>query len=239
MIFEAPDHHSQRTPSAHYGPTLCLPADCTCSTRSASTLVETADALPAVVLIARVLLTTAAAVSLKWPVQRAQQQEGGVFSDRQRAVRIGPGVLEGAASVAVLLLGRAVHRMEMAKRVPGAPTWPFEEPTWPRYACFGWSAKRRSGRIRAALPAITHENPLGLAKLLKRKDQELAERVGFAPSHVVANTGLSGFPLPPDPLELLKSLGRRTYCARGAVYSRIWQRSFAGVRPQRAPPRSS
>jgi hypothetical protein len=44
----------------------------------------------------------------------------------------------------------------------------------------------------------------------------MAERVGFAPSHVVANTGLSGFQLPPDPLEPLESLGRRTYCARGA-----------------------
>jgi len=46
---------------------------------------------------------------------------------------------------------------------------------------------------------------------------------GSQPSHVVSNTGLSGFPLPPDPPEPHESLGRRTYCARGAVYSRIWQ----------------
>jgi len=31
------------------------------------------------------------------------------------------------------------------------------------------------------LPAITRENPLRLVKLLKRKDLELAERVGFVP----------------------------------------------------------
>jgi hypothetical protein len=48
----------------------------------------------------------------------------------------------------------------------------------------------------------------------------MAERVGFAPSHVIENTGLSGFRLPPDPLEPHKSPGRRTYCARGTMPSK-------------------
>ena len=62
----------------------------------------------------------------------------------------------------------------------------------------------------------------------------MAERVGFAPSHVVANTGLSGFWLPPDPPEPHESLGRRTYCARGAEPHAMttWARPrrFAGER---------
>jgi len=46
----------------------------------------------------------------------------------------------------------------------------------------------------------------------------LAERVGFAPSHVVENKELTGIDLPYDPLKTLKDPGRRTYCARGAIY---------------------
>ena len=45
----------------------------------------------------------------------------------------------------------------------------------------------KSRQLSAALPAIAHENPLGLAKLLKRKDQELAERVGFELCQVLWN----------------------------------------------------
>ena len=63
--------------------------------------------------------------------------------------------------------------------------------------------------------AIARSEPTLPAKLLISKKLKLAERVGFAPSPVVANTGLSRFPLPPDPLEPLESPGGRTYCARG------------------------
>ena len=44
--------------------------------------------------------------------------------------------------------------------------------------------------LSAALPAIAHENPLGLAKLLKTKGQELAERVGFVPDAPATLNGL-------------------------------------------------
>jgi hypothetical protein len=46
----------------------------------------------------------------------------------------------------------------------------------------------------------------------------MAERVGFAPLLVIENKELKGFLVPHDPLKVLKSQGRRTYCARGAVY---------------------
>jgi hypothetical protein len=42
----------------------------------------------------------------------------------------------------------------------------------------------------------------------------LAERVGFGLLLGVENKELTGIHLPHDPLEPLKSLGRRTYCAR-------------------------
>jgi len=48
----------------------------------------------------------------------------------------------------------------------------------------------------------------------------MAERVGFGLLLVVENKELTGIHLPHDPLEPLKTLGRRTYCARGAIY--IW-----------------
>ncbi len=35
--------------------------------------------------------------------------------------------------------------------------------------------------ISVALPAIAHENPLRLPKVLKTKEGDLAERVGFVP----------------------------------------------------------
>lgn len=41
------------------------------------------------------------------------------------------------------------------------------------------ASRARSRLVRTALPAITHENPLRLAKLLILKDRDLAERVGF------------------------------------------------------------
>ena len=46
----------------------------------------------------------------------------------------------------------------------------------------------------------------------------MAERVGFAPSHVIGNTDSAASCLPPNPLEPHESLGRRTYSARGSVY---------------------
>lgn len=45
----------------------------------------------------------------------------------------------------------------------------------------------------------------------------MAERVGFGLLLVVENKELTGIHLPHDPLEPLKTLGRRTYDARGAV----------------------
>ena len=65
---------------------------------------------------------------------------------------------------------------------------------WPKHACFRSSERRRSGQPPAALPAIAHENPLDLAKLLRRKGQELAERV-------------ESFPDEPAPLNDLGRIG--------------------------------
>ncbi len=48
----------------------------------------------------------------------------------------------------------------------------------------------------------------------------MAERARFGLLLVVENTELAGIRLPHDPLEPLKTLGRRTYCARVAIY--IW-----------------
>ncbi len=45
-----------------------------------------------------------------------------------------------------------------------APTWPSKEPTRPKQAYFLWSRRRRSTGNRSALPAITREHPLRLAK---------------------------------------------------------------------------
>jgi len=69
-----------------------------------------------------------------------------------------------------------------------------------------------------ALHPVEGRNPLRLAKLLNLKDRDLAERVGFGLLLVVENKELTGFRLPPDPLETPKGQGRRTYCARGAIY---------------------
>jgi len=46
----------------------------------------------------------------------------------------------------------------------------------------------------------------------------MAERVGFGLLLGVENKELTGTYLPHDPLEPLKSLGRRTYCARGVSH---------------------
>lgn len=57
----------------------------------------------------------------------------------------------------------------------------------------------------------------------------LAERVGVGLRPPAENKELTGFPLPPDPLEPLKGPGRRTYCARGAIYVSYrahWVRRF-------------
>ena len=55
-------------------------------------------------------------------------------------------------------------------------------------------------------------------RLLNLEEDGLAERVGFGLRPPVENKELSGIPLPPDPPEPLKGPGRRTYCARGAIY---------------------
>ena len=62
------------------------------------------------------------------------------------------------------------------------PRWPRREPAWPKWAYFLGLRRRRAERFSTSLPAITHENPLRLAKLLNLKDLELAERVGFEPT---------------------------------------------------------
>ncbi len=46
----------------------------------------------------------------------------------------------------------------------------------------------------------------------------VAQRVGFEPLLGIENKELTGSPLPHDPLETLKDPGRRTYCARDAIY---------------------
>ena len=86
-----------------------------------------------------------------------------------------------------------------------------------KHACLSGCSRRRSWRIRASLPGIARKNPLGLFKLLKI-DKLDWRRGSNRPSTLLKKTGLSGFPLPQDPLEPLESLGRRTYCARGAIY---------------------
>jgi hypothetical protein len=64
----------------------------------------------------------------------------------------------------------------------------------------------------------------------------LAERVGFAPSHVVENKELTGIHLPHNPPETFKDPGRRTYYARGAIYGAYMARiaSEASARPRTA-----
>ena len=62
------------------------------------------------------------------------------------------------------------------------PLWPSREPAWPKCACFRGTWRGKRSGSSALLPAITHENPLRLAKLLILKDRELAERVGFVPA---------------------------------------------------------
>jgi hypothetical protein len=59
-----------------------------------------------------------------------------------------------------------------------------ENPCGLDHACFRSLGRRKSRQLSAALPAIAREDPLGLAKLLKTKDQELAERVGFVPDEL-------------------------------------------------------
>ncbi len=59
----------------------------------------------------------------------------------------------------------------------------------------------------------------------------MAERVGFGLRPPVANKELTGIHLPHDPLEPLKGLGRRTYCARGARYVTYMALLVPDVRP--------
>ena len=95
----------------------------------------------------------------------------------------------------------------------------------------------REAKIEASFGGIARarpRDPLGLANLLKIKGRELAERVGFAPSHLVDNKGLGRIQLPPDPLEPHESRGRRTYCARGTLSLRAqMSRSASGQGPFR------
>ena len=83
--------------------------------------------------------------------------------------------------------------------VPDAPTWPWKEPMGPKHACFHSSERRRSRQLSAALPAIAHENPLGLAKLLKTNDRKLAERVGFELDQGLSSLQVTETTLPPLP----------------------------------------
>ena len=79
---------------------------------------------------------------------------------------------------------------------------------WPKHAWFTLVREARSRRFSAALPAIARENPLRLAKLLKRKDRRLAERVGFEPTCRLPDKTLSRrsrydhFGTSPQPLSL-------------------------------------
>ena len=56
------------------------------------------------------------------------------------------------------------------------------------------ASRAGSTLVRTALPAITHENPLRLAKLLNLKGRDLAERVGFVPAilALINDLGLIG-----------------------------------------------
>jgi len=53
------------------------------------------------------------------------------------------------------------------------------EPAWPECAYFRGPRRRRAACFSTSLPAVAHENPLRLAKLLNLNDRSLAERVGF------------------------------------------------------------
>ena len=63
-----------------------------------------------------------------------------------------------------------------------APTRRDKEPAWPECAYFRGLRRQRTEWFSTSLPAITHENPLRLAKLLNLKDLDMAERVGFVPA---------------------------------------------------------
>ena len=70
--------------------------------------------------------------------------------------------------------------------------------------------------MAAKIGCVAPGAPTHPPKLLE--EHELAERVGFGLLPLGENKELSGLSFPHDPLETLKSPGRRTYCARGAIY---------------------
>src|SRR5450759_3989594 len=78
--------------------------------------------------------------------------------------------------------------------VLSAPTRASLEPTWPKCAYFRAFRSQEWPQMWAPLHAITRENPLRPAKLLKRKDRGMAERVGFEPTCRLRDKTLSRRP---------------------------------------------
>ena len=79
------------------------------------------------------------------------------------------------------------------------------------FACVGTRAKLSS------FPQVIN-NAKFRENSLRIRDLQDAERVGFESLLSVENKELTAILLPHDPLETPKDPGRRTYCARGAIY---------------------
>ena len=86
------------------------------------------------------------------------------------------------------------------------------------FASSGCPPKRSTTCVKFFAEANNWRQPTASAYRLMT--YRMAERVGFGLLLVVENKELSGILVPPDPLEPLKDLGRRTYRARGVICER-------------------